>query len=96
MARTDPQVNFRIPAELKDKLDAAAKENNRTITAELILRLEATFAKDDEVQELRSILDQLYEQVQRIEEDYGRSIETLEMEVKDVYREIGHISSHMR
>ncbi|EZQ10735.1 Arc family DNA-binding protein [Acinetobacter sp. Ver3] len=46
MARTDPQVNFRIPAELKDKLDEAAKNNGRTLTAELILRLETTFELD--------------------------------------------------
>lgn len=47
MARTDPQVNFRIPAELKDKLDNAAKENGRTLTAELILRLEETFKNNN-------------------------------------------------
>ena len=52
MARTDPQVNFRIPAELKDKLDNAAKENGRTLTAELILRLEMTFEQDDQIKDL--------------------------------------------
>ena len=52
MARTDPQVNFRIPAELKDKLDNAAKENGRTLTAELILRLEMTFEQDDKIKDL--------------------------------------------
>ena len=40
MARSDPQLNFRIPAELRDKLVAAAKESNRSLTAELIARLE--------------------------------------------------------
>ncbi|KQQ77225.1 Arc family DNA-binding protein [Acinetobacter sp. Leaf130] len=59
MARTDPQVNFRIPAELKDKLDDAAKENGRTLTAELILRLEMTFEHDDQVQDLQGRVDQL-------------------------------------
>lgn len=43
MARTDPQVNFRIPASLKEKLEAAAFENKRTLTAELISRVEASF-----------------------------------------------------
>lgn len=52
MARTDPQVNFRIPVELKDKLDNAAKENGRTLTAELILRLEMTFEQDDQIKDL--------------------------------------------
>lgn len=43
MARSDPQLNFRIPAELRDKLDAAAKDNNRSLTGELIARLQSTF-----------------------------------------------------
>lgn len=32
MARTDPQLNFRIPTELRDKLTEAAKANNRSMT----------------------------------------------------------------
>lgn len=43
MARNDPQVNFRIPADLNEKLKEAAQSNNRTITAELVSRLESTF-----------------------------------------------------
>ena len=40
MARSDPQMNFRIPAELKEQLELAAKDNNRSATAELINRLD--------------------------------------------------------
>ena len=69
MARTDPQVNFRIPAELNDKLDDAAKENGRTLTAELILRLEMTFEHDDQVQDLLSRVDQLESQSQWLEKN---------------------------
>ncbi|GKS85840.1 hypothetical protein AVMA1855_16830 [Acidovorax sp. SUPP1855] len=43
MARTDPQLNFRIPFELRDRLDEAATENNRSLTRELIARLEQSF-----------------------------------------------------
>jgi len=67
MARTDPQVNFRIPAELKDKLDNAAKENGRTLTAELILRLEMTFDNDDQVKDLLARVEKLEEIVERLE-----------------------------
>ena len=42
MARSDPQMNFRIPAELKDRLEVAAKDNNRSLTSELVSRLEAS------------------------------------------------------
>lgn len=34
------QVNFRMPAELKDKLEASAKEAGRSTTAEIVARLE--------------------------------------------------------
>ncbi|XEG74004.1 Arc family DNA-binding protein [Pseudomonas sp. abacavir_1] len=43
MSRTDPQVNFRIPAELKAKLESAAEQNKRSTTAELVARLDASF-----------------------------------------------------
>ena len=43
MARTDPQLNFRIPVELRDRLEAAAGENKRSLTAELVDRLQASF-----------------------------------------------------
>jgi len=43
MSRSHPQVNFRIPPELKEKLETAAKKNHRTITAELVARLENSF-----------------------------------------------------
>lgn len=69
MARTDPQVNFRIPAELKDKLDEAAKENGRTLTAELILRLEMTFENDDQVQDLQERVNQLEDESKRLEKN---------------------------
>lgn len=46
MSRTDPQVNFRMPAELKQKLETAAAENRRSITAELVARLEESFARE--------------------------------------------------
>lgn len=43
MARSDPQVNFRIPKELLDRVKASAQEEGRTITAELVARLDASF-----------------------------------------------------
>lgn len=43
MARTDPQVNFRIPAKLKDAIEAAAVASNRTVTAEIVHRLQDSF-----------------------------------------------------
>ncbi|UUC92462.1 Arc family DNA-binding protein [Comamonas sp. C11] len=42
MARTDPTIYMRIPQELKDALDAAAAENKRSLTAEVVARLTAS------------------------------------------------------
>lgn len=43
MARTEPQINIRIPVALKGRLEDAAKANKRSVTAELLSRLESTF-----------------------------------------------------
>ncbi|ELZ3403972.1 Arc family DNA-binding protein [Acinetobacter baumannii] len=53
MARTDPQINIRVPAELKKKLETLALENNRSLNAEVVTRLESSF--DNECLDLYKI-----------------------------------------
>jgi len=72
MARTDPQVNFRIPAELKDKLDNAAKESGRTLTAELILRLESTFLDAEQPHNLQSKIKSLEFTVDQLTDEFEK------------------------
>lgn len=43
MARNDPQMNLRVPMDLKEKIEKAAFDNGRTITAEAVYRLEKSF-----------------------------------------------------
>lgn len=43
MARNDPQMNLRVPMELKESIEKAALDNGRTITAEAVYRLEQSF-----------------------------------------------------
>lgn len=43
------QVNFRMPAELKERLEREAKANNRSLTAEIVHRLQETLEMDDYV-----------------------------------------------
>lgn len=43
MARTDPQLNIRCPQELRDKLEQAANGKKRSLTAEVVMRLEQSF-----------------------------------------------------
>ena len=53
MARTDPQFNLRIPIELKQQVENAAKESGRSINAEAVFRLEKSFK--NEVEDLESV-----------------------------------------
>ncbi|TDH38562.1 Arc family DNA-binding protein [Pseudohoeflea suaedae] len=40
MARKDPQVNVRLPASLKQRIEMAAAESGRSFTAEVVIRLQ--------------------------------------------------------
>lgn len=45
MSRTDSQFKLRMPAELRAHVEQAAKQSRRSLNAEIVLRLEATFAQ---------------------------------------------------
>ena len=51
--QTDPQFKLRLTPELKREIDASAAKNNRSINAEIIHRLELSFAMDTSEDELR-------------------------------------------
>lgn len=72
MARNDPQVNLRIPAELKDRLDAAALENKRSLTAEVIDKIELGLRVDMLRASLNRERDRLIERAERAEAEVGR------------------------
>jgi len=44
---TEVQTNLKIPKSLKEKLKIAAKENHRSMTAELIARLQESFKAEN-------------------------------------------------
>ena len=43
LARTDAQLKFRIPPDLKPKLEVAARLNKRSVNMEVVARLEESF-----------------------------------------------------
>jgi predicted DNA-binding protein len=43
MSREDPQLRIRLPAELKQKIEDFSKANGRSMNAEIVKRLEASF-----------------------------------------------------
>ena len=47
MARDQPQVNVRIPADLRDKLLTAMAVSGRSLTAEIVTRLEQSFLRPE-------------------------------------------------
>lgn len=52
MSREDPQLRIRLPIELKEKIEGSAKNNNRSMNAEIVQRLDGSFlaeVSEDEV-----------------------------------------------
>ncbi|MGR8965746.1 Arc family DNA-binding protein [Rhizobium leguminosarum] len=45
MSRDDPHFRLRIPEDLKREIETAARANSRTITSEVVYRLEQSFAR---------------------------------------------------
>lgn len=46
--QTDAQFKIRLPHDLKDKIRASADKNNRTMTADIVARLEQSFEKSSD------------------------------------------------
>lgn len=42
--QTDPQFKLRVPPELKTKIEESAKLHNRSMNADMVARLEASFS----------------------------------------------------
>lgn len=50
--QSDPQFKFRLPTDLKEKLDHSAEASNRTVGAEIVARLESSFKGSGESADL--------------------------------------------
>lgn len=46
--QTDAQFKIRLPHDLKDKIRASADKHNRTMTADIVARLELSFEKSSD------------------------------------------------
>lgn len=72
MSREDPQLRIRLPIELKEKIEVAAKENGRSMNAEIVQRLEGSFVaeipadKQISAKEAVAIIQKAKEEVSRI------------------------------
>lgn len=67
MKKDNVQVNFRLPQELKDRLEQSAKQNGRSITSELIIRLDESLANQIQSNDpTQAKLDQILTEIQAI------------------------------
>lgn len=55
-------VSYKFPSELKERLEQAAAENNRSVTAELVYRLDESLSNTDHVtdSDIHRKLDKIY------------------------------------
>ena len=55
-------VSYKFPSELKERLEQAAAENNRSVTAELVYRLDESLSNTDHVtdNDIHRKLDKIY------------------------------------
>jgi hypothetical protein len=65
MTRDDPHFRLRVPESLKRQIEISARANSRSLTAEIVHRLEETFGQKhtgsagvvDEIEDIRSRLE---------------------------------------
>lgn len=88
MAKDYTQVNFRIPTSLKEKIDQAAIENDQSITAEIVARLESSFntSKNLGLPELQLMQSQLKQQAKLLEEQKNMLLEHTKRQVELIER----------
>lgn len=83
------QVNFRMPAELKEKLENSAKENGRSITSELVTRLEQSFNEPQNIAlpdfVKQGLVDIINTQLANAQKEIEEKVKTLKnLDEKDV------------
>lgn len=64
---------FRLPSDLADKLRAAAEKSNRSMNAEIVARLERSFAEAVPDEQVTAAV--LREELRKLQERIGSAIE---------------------
>lgn len=80
MARDDLHFRLRIPEALKALIEEAARANNRSMTAEMVSRLERSFDLDNKTEELIAKVAEL----EGGADDHDRRIDKLESQIADL------------
>jgi hypothetical protein len=75
---------IRFPEGMRDRIAASAKENSRSMNAEIIARIEYSFsgsAREEAIEEIKGLLDQQYRKA--FEETVMASLERFKNELKN-------------
>lgn len=83
-----PQINIRVPIELKEKLQSSAKDHNISVNAEITRRLSASFDGNEEqdlsdfptAEEVKNIARVVKQKI--AEAIYDLTLETLRKQIK--------------
>ncbi|NBJ13340.1 Arc family DNA-binding protein [Microvirga arsenatis] len=84
MSREDPHFRLRFPEELRAKVEKAAEANRRSMTAEILARLERSFDKEQRFDILsrmskEALLQVAIDQIDRNQETLAEIREALEL-----------------
>lgn len=77
MAREDLHFRLRIPEDLKNKVEEAADRNGRSMTAEMVERLELSFNEGSR-QDYSRRIDLLLDNEARLRDTYSRAVAALD------------------
>jgi predicted DNA-binding protein len=88
MARNDPQMNIRIPSDLKEKIEKAKEASGRSMNAEIVHRLEASFMTDKEYADAKGVA---LERVSRMEAEFTDKFEKMSKDLDYVIEKTGYL-----
>ncbi|NDJ59454.1 Arc family DNA-binding protein [Enterobacteriaceae bacterium 4M9] len=94
MSREDPQLRIRLPSELKKQVEDASRANNRSMNAEIVSRLDASFLSNAYSEEFISAEDALKFANKAKEELSGIILERAFAEISKKIR-LGHTSFYV-
>lgn len=78
-SRTADKIMIRLPDGMRERLTAAAEEAGRSVNAEVVARLEASFVRDEEAAAARETI-----------EDHDMRIRDLERELEKLADVVGY------
>ncbi|MBO1360620.1 Arc family DNA-binding protein [Acetobacter sacchari] len=92
MARDDPMMRFRAPEQLKHLIEQSSASNGRTMNAEIVHRLERSFAQEVSPWAARDRIDNLDLQLFQAEAKLKWLVEKWDNRIKD-QKPLGNLES---